>query len=100
MWTLARQSTTRSAISRPRPNFFEYAPGTDAGRALDFMPGVMTIEILETLALPWAVLILGEKYTVDTSQGRALCQAGLAREIPTEKNLEKITTKKGAKNVN
>lgn len=60
---------------------------------------MITIEILETLALPWVILMQGQRYTLENSEARALIASGLAREIfEDEKKLPKVPLKRKTKN--
>ena len=62
---------------------------------------MITVEILETLALPWVILIQGQRYTLENSEARALVASGLAREISEEeKSTLKVPLKRKTKNVN
>lgn len=58
---------------------------------------MITVVVLETLALPWVVLMQGETYKLENPQARALIEAGLVREVLAPENsdlIPKVSTKK------
>lgn len=58
---------------------------------------MITVEVLETLALPWVVLMQGQTYKLENPQARALIEAGLVREVLALDNsdlIPKVSTKR------
>jgi hypothetical protein len=61
---------------------------------------MITVIVLETLALPWVVLMQGETYKLENPQARALIEAGLVREVLAPENpdlIPKVSTKRNNK---